>query len=351
MKHTPLRNACLLACGITLVFFISWETYLRSTGIGISYDDGPELWSHKRSMTNLPQDRATVFIGSSRNKYDLDIATWESLTGEKAIQLAFEGTSPMPVLDVLANDSLFKGKLMIDVTEMLVFSTNGDEMGLAKKALNYYKDITPAQKFSFQVNRVLESQLLFLERDYYSIKAILKRMSLPQRKGIMPEPYFPIDFGRIDFNRQNRMSAKFLKERSIQDSVKNIWAFYSRIAAEQPPPTQKSIDSIFLVIQKDVQKITARGGKVMFVRTPSSGTFLQIEQQVFPREHFWNRILQMTGAPGIHFMDYKEQQLTCPEDSHLTPEDAVIYTKSLVNVLETEKGWRFPHKNRNTQTN
>lgn len=351
MNYTPLRNACLLACGIVLIFLISWETYLRSTGIGISYDDGPELWSDKRSMTNLPQDRATVFIGSSRNKYDLDIATWESLTGEEAIQLAFEGTSPMSTLDHLANDNFFKGKLIIDVTEMLMFSPNGDQMGLAKKAHSYYKDITPAQQFSFQVNRVLESQLVFLERDYFSLKALLKRMPLPERKGIMTEPYFPIDFGRIDFNRQNRMSARFLKERPIQDSVKNIWAFYSRIAAEQPPPTQKSIDSIFLVIQKDVQKITARGGKVVFVRTPSSGIFLQIEQQVFPREQFWNRILQMTGVPGIHFMDYKEQQLICPEDSHLTPEDAVIYTRSLVKVLETEKGWRFPNKNRNTQLN
>lgn len=351
MNQTPMRNALLLACAIVLLFIISWEIYLRSTGIGISYDDGPELWSDKRSMANLPQDRATVFIGSSRNKYDLDIPTWESLTGEKAIQLAFEGTSPMPILNHLANDNSFKGKLMIDVTEMLIFSTNPEDLRLAKKAIDYYKDITPAQKFSFQVNRVLESQFVFLERDYYGIKPMLKRMPLPKRKGIMHEPYFPIDFGRIDFNRQDKMSQKFLKEKQIQDSVKNIWAFFSRMAAEMPPPTQQSIDSIFLVIQKDVQKITARGGKVIFVRTPSSGTFLQIEQQVFPKEHFWNRILQMTGTPGIHFMDYKEQQLICPEDSHLNPEDAIKYTRSLVKILETEKGWSFPYKNSNAPLN
>ena len=96
--------------------------------------------------------------------------------------------------------------------------------------------------------------------------------------------------------------------------------------------------------REDVQKITSRGGKVIFVRTPSSGVFLQIEQQIFPREHFWNRILSLTGAPGIHFMDYPEQQLICPEDSHLSPTDAITYTKSLVKVLETEKGWSFPNK-------
>ena len=344
MKHTPLRNALLLACGIVLLFLIFWETYLRSTGIGISYDDGPELWTHKRSLVTKEQDRATVFIGSSRNKYDLDIETWRSLTGEDAIQLAFEGTSPMPVLDDLANDHSFKGKLMIDVTEMLLFSTNPDDSRLAKKGLDYYKNITPAQWFSFQVNKPLESQFVFLERDYFSIKALLKRIDIPTRAGMEKEPLFPIDFGRISFDRQNKMSDKFLKEISIQDSVKNIWSYYSRMGAKQPPPTQQSIDSLFQVIQEDVQKITSRGGKVIFVRTPSSGVFLQIEQQIFPREHFWNRILSLTGAPGIHFMDYPEQQLICPEDSHLSPTDAITYTKSLVKVLETEKGWSFPNK-------
>lgn len=348
MKHTPLRNALLLACGIVLLFLILWETYLRSTGIGIAYDDGPELWTHKRSLVANTQDRATVFIGSSRNKFDLDIETWRSLTGEDAIQLAFEGTSPIPILDHLANDSLFKGKLIIDVTEMLMFSSNPEDLRLAKKGIDYYENITPAQWFSFHVNKILESQFVFLERDYFSTKALLKRIDIPTRAGMEKEPLFPVDFGRISFDRQNKMSNKFLKEVSIQDSVKNIWSYYSRMGAKQPPPAPKSIDSIFELIQKDVQKITARGGTVVFVRTPSSGSFLQLELQIFPREQFWNRVLDITGAPGIHFMDYPEQQLICPEDSHLSPNDAIIYTKSLIRVLETEKGWSFPHK---TKTN
>src|SRR5882757_6289651 len=104
MKNTSLRNAALLALVLSIVFFSCWEYYLRAQGIGISYDDGPELWSAKRSEVYLPADKATVFIGSSRHKFDIDIDTWQSLTGEKAIQLAFEGTSPMPALDDLAND-------------------------------------------------------------------------------------------------------------------------------------------------------------------------------------------------------------------------------------------------------
>ncbi len=42
-----------------------------------------------------------------------------TITSEKVIQLAIDGNSPLPVLNDLANDKIFKGKLVIDVTEGL----------------------------------------------------------------------------------------------------------------------------------------------------------------------------------------------------------------------------------------
>ncbi len=81
---------------IVFVAVISWELYLRNKGVTKAYDDGPPLWSDKRAMVYEPADKATVFIGSSRIKYDLDIDTWQTITGEKAIQLAVEGSSPLP---------------------------------------------------------------------------------------------------------------------------------------------------------------------------------------------------------------------------------------------------------------
>ena len=72
-------------------------------------------------MVYESKDKATVFIGSSRIKFDLDIPTWESLTGNHAIQLANVGSSPRPVMEDLANDPNFKGRLVVDVTEGLFF--------------------------------------------------------------------------------------------------------------------------------------------------------------------------------------------------------------------------------------
>ena len=121
MHNSSLAKAALLAFLIVLLAIAGWEFYLRKQGNAVSYDDMKELWADKRAMVYEPSDKATVFIGSSRNKFDLDVKTWEKMTGEKVVQLAIEGTCPLPVLSDLANDPKFKGKLMIDVTEGLFF--------------------------------------------------------------------------------------------------------------------------------------------------------------------------------------------------------------------------------------
>jgi len=341
MTNSSLRNAAIFALVSLLVFFSFWEYYLRATHNGLSYDDGPELWTQKRSEVYLPSDKATVFIGSSRHKYDIDIPTWESITGERAIQLAFEGTSPMPALDDLASDSLFKGKLVIDVTEGLLFNTSPYNMERLTKSIAYRKKITPAQRFGFEVNHLFESQLVFLDRDFYSLTAMIKRSGIiPPREGVMEEPMFPVEFGRVSFDRQDRMTDRFVKDTTLRNKVKNIWVFFSKMAMKEPPPSQKAIDSIFMVIKTDVDKINARGGRVLFVRSPSSGPYWGAEQHVFPREKLWNRILAMTGSPGIHFTDYPSlANFQCPEFSHLSPADAIVYTRNLLSVMDQQKVW------------
>src|SRR5258705_12486012 len=173
MQNPSLLKAGILTLAIVVLAITSWEVYLRTRGIGISYDDGKELWSDKRARVYEPPDKATVFIGCSRNKYDLDIATWEAMTGDHAIQLAIEGMSPLPVLDDLANDKNFKGKLIVDVTEILFFSTSDNDLGEPKGRIAYYKKQTPAQQVSFHINQALESHLVFLDKYNFSLNALL----------------------------------------------------------------------------------------------------------------------------------------------------------------------------------
>lgn len=340
--ETHLSKSALLALGITVVVLCSLEWRLRSRGVDISYDDGPPLWAHKRAMVYEPADRATVFIGSSRIKYDLDIPTWERTTGCHAVQLAMEGSSPRPVLENLADDPLFTGRLIVDVTEGLFFSNAPHHRETPDKNLAYFKDQTPAQRWSFPLNRMLESQWVFLDKDNFSLNACLDALEIPSRPGVFMMPIFPLDFQRVTFERQMYVTDRFVADTALQNQVKGIWALFGRMAQGAPPMPESELDAIFQSVQTATDKIRARGGEVLFVRTPSSGPLLENEQRAFPRDKYWDRLLVVTQCPGIHFSDHEAlAHFVCPEDSHLSRTDAAVFTQALAQILEQEKNWRF----------
>ena len=344
MNNPSLAKAGILTVILVATSIVSWEFYLRSKGLTVSYDDDEGLWADKRDMVYEPADKATVIIGSSRNKYDVDIPTWKNLTGDHLIQLSCVGSTPLLTLDNLANDKNFKGKLIVDVTEILFFSTAPQNADRPLKRIEWYKKRTPAQWFSFKVNHFLESQFVFLDKDFYSLNALIYRIKIPSRKGVFVFPDFPMEFERVTFDRQCFMTDRFVADTNLQNQVKGVWAFIQKISKD-PPASGPKLDSILNTVKADVDKIKARGGQVLFIRTPSSGPFLMGEKMGYPRTQYWDRILSVTGCPGIHFEDYPPiANFVCPEFSHLKPSDAVIYTTNLVDILQKEKGWVFPHK-------
>jgi hypothetical protein len=343
MRNNQLIKAGVMALVIVLIAVISWEIYLRKKSSGVYYDDGGPLWSDKRAMVYEPSDQATVFTGSSRIKYDLDIPTWKNITGDHAIQLANVGTSPLLIFEELSNDPKFKGRLIVDVTEPLYFSLAPPNQETALDNIAYYKKLSPTQRFSFEVNHTLESKIVFLDQNGYSLTALLNRLPIQSRPGVFVFPTFPREFGHVTFDRQNIMSEKFLADTNQQNQVKGIWQFFGNVARSMPPMPPQAIESIFIRSKVAADKIKARGGEVIFVRTPSSGPMYQGELMGFPREKYWDRLLKTTGCKGIYFADYPATaHFVCPEFSHLALTDAITYTKELANILRTEIGWKFP---------
>ncbi len=339
MQPTNLKRAGLFALFISFLAILGWEMHLRNQGNKVSYDDNEALWADKRAMVYKASDKATVFVGSSRIKYDLDIPTWETLTGLEVIQLANVGSNPRLVLKDLASDENFKGKLIVDVTEDVFFSAQAFYDWRTKKKIAYYKDRTPTQRFSFQVDHVLESQFVFLDQDNFSVNAMLDNMHIPSRPGIFPGLFFPMGFTLVDFERQSYMTPEFVADTNQQNAVKAVWA-YSIQRKAGPPMSKDDLDGIFNSVKEDIDKIRSRGGDVLFVRPPSSGLYKEAELKGFPRSAYWDRLLAFTGSKGVHYSDYPATaEMICPEWSHLCPADAVIYTKSLVKALKEEKGW------------
>ncbi len=345
MEALNIKKAGIFTLIIVVVSMGCWELYLRTQSFHPSYDDGQELWSDKRAMVYESSDNATVFIGSSRNKYDIDIATWKNLTGDHPIQLAIEGECPRLVLEDLANDNNFRGKLIVDVTEGLFFSSSPNNNTKPKEHIEYYKTRTPAQRAGFQINHLLESQFVFLDKDNFSLNAMLDKLPLPKRKDVFALPCpFVAEFGRVTFDRQNIMMNKFLVDTSLQNQIKGLWLFFDKINKELPV-SGDSLAKVLASIKTATDKIKARGGQVLFVRTPSSGWYWPNEQKNFPREKYWDKLLTYTNCPGIHFKDYPEiANFECPEWSHMSPPQAIVWTKNLIKILEEKNGWTFPNK-------
>lgn len=344
MAQQSLRKAAVLMVLMVCGGIIGWETYLRSTDFDIAFDDGGPLWAHQRAKIYQAQNEATIFIGSSRIKFDLDLDVWKELTGENAIQLACVGSSPRSILNNLALDPEFNGKLVIDVTEGLFFSTSPQNFTRPAEGIKYYKDITPAQKVSFLINKPLESGFVFLDKSTYSLNAMLEQLEIQSRPGVSMMPIFARDFGRVKFNRQEYLGKRFLQDTNQQIQQKKVWALFGKMNTA-PPINGASLDSIISLVKDDIDKIRERGGQVVFVRTPSSGVFWLGELNRFPRQSYWDKLLSNTNTKGIHFKDYPPiSNYTCPEFSHLSPTDAIDFTRHFVSILKSEHGWNFSGK-------
>ena len=340
MPASSLAKSAIFAAVLVIISIIFWELYLRSKGFEITYNDDPSLWTNKRDMVYEPADKATVFIGSSRIKFDLDIPTWEGITGNHAIQLACVGSNPVPILENLAADNNFKGRLVVDVTEGLFFSNSADQR--PKENMEYYVERTPSQRAGFYVNQLFESQFVMLDKEWLSLGAMMDKLPVKDRPGVYKFGGFPTGFGRVNFNRQEYMTDKFSNDTVVQNMVKNIWVACIK-ASKEPPPTGAKVDTMIMAVKIAVDKIQARGGQVFFVRTPSSGGAEIGETMVFPREKYWDKLLAVTKCPGLHYADYPAiDHFICPENSHLSLTDAKIFTINFIKILSEEKGWKFP---------
>jgi hypothetical protein len=337
---------------VALCALVALESYWRGRGFEPTHNDDKILWSTKRKEVYRSPSEGTVFIGGSRIKFDLDVSTWEKLTGEKAIQLAIVGTPPRLILRDLANDEKFKGKLIIDVAEAQFFSFSDSSRRdrLAREALEYHYDETPAQRMSASINHFLESKLVFLEEGKFSLNPLLNKLVDQNRPGVIGNPavFTPLEFGVVNFGRQTQITPMFLADPKVQEQQKAFWMRGIKAAA---PIKGDTLQAFLSQMKNAIDKIRSRGGEVVFVRPPSDGPYIEMERRLYPREKYWDYLLDYTNTPGIHFQDYPgTANLICAEWSHLSVEGAAAYTSQLVSILEKDMGWRFPNKiNASTQ--
>lgn len=319
---------------IVTIFVVCLELYWRNRGFVPTYNDDKVLWATQRKEVDRSTGPLTVFVGGSRIKFDLDLPTWERMTGEKAVQLALVGTPGRLTLRNLADDEKFKGRLIIDVTEPQLFSIDTLRRDKsAREAIEYYNKETLAQKAGASIDYFLESKLVFLEEGRFGLNALLNMIPLSNRPSVIAPPSCPSELGTTAFNRQTSFTPMFLSSPELQKRQIGIWTRMPMSALKRP--VGDTLKALIESMKTSIDKIRSRGGQVLFVRPPSSGSLLENEKKFFPRQQYWDRLLEYTNTPGIHFSDYPSlANFSCPEWSHLKPSDGVIFTRNLVEVLK-----------------
>jgi hypothetical protein len=91
--------------------FGAWELKWRAWGAEPTYRNSEGSWNLQRRRIDNGEGDKTVLLGASRVLFDVNLDTWQRTMGERPIQLAIEGTTPLPILEELANNPKFTGRV------------------------------------------------------------------------------------------------------------------------------------------------------------------------------------------------------------------------------------------------
>lgn len=317
----------------------AWELRCRTWGYAPTLNDTADLWAEQRER--LRPD-STVIIGDSRALFDLDLDVLEQGLGRRPLQLALAGSCAYPILADLAAQEDFRGTVLCSLVPGMWLAPGGPLVATSQQALQRYRTWSPAQRWSHALGVQLEARLAFLKQEDLTLPMLLKRLPIADRPGALVPPALPPYFQTVDRERRVRMFDACAQPGPLQDRVKHGWL---PLFTPPPPPRyiapeqfaasmQQAVEQRFADTTAAVQKIRARGGRVVFIRFPITGELKQLEDRATPREGPWARILRESGAPGIHFEDHAElAAFDCPEWSHLSGPDSVEFTRRLVPHL------------------
>jgi hypothetical protein len=341
----PWRGITVSVAMTLVVATVVWELYCRSLGYGPTLNDTGDLWTEVRRRV---EPESLVIVGDSRALFDSDLDEIEKGLGRRPIQLAQPGSTAFPVLSDLINDQSFHGTILCSVVPRIFFAPPGSPpMNRAEKSVRRAHTQTLAQRASHDLGIYLEEWFACMKQDDLTLGALLEQLPIPNRSNVPPPRKLPPYFASLTGERRARMIEQCARPGKLQEQVKHGWI---PLWTPPPPPSfipgkvfakkmHDAFETRFADTKALVEKLRARGGRIVFVRFPMSGELKAVEDRDTPRSSTWDRLLKETNAPGIYFEDFPElASFTCPEWSHLSAGDSVEFTKRLVPHLRSAIG-------------
>jgi hypothetical protein len=321
----PWRPIALIVLVLTLSLTALWEWRMRALELTPGdHGDGPAVWAEqRRRITDDPGQVAIV--GDSRILFDTDLDRFQQMTGVRPIQLALPGTNGRPFLEDLADNSKFRGLVIVGVADLSYFR---ERTGLMAAALEHGKWESPATRAGWQIQKVLRGQLAMLD-DAYRFSTLVQRQDRGLRKGV-EGPYDDVwKISQSGPDRQTWLWPRIEHDAYLREHARHAWGGF-----KQPVVSQKIIDMTQAKTRAAVDKIRARGGDVIFVRPPDAAALRVNEEKELPKAKGWDALLTTAKVQGVHIDDLPNVQgLTVPEFSHLSRPCALVFTDAYVRRL------------------
>lgn len=294
------------------------ETGWRRAGHEPSVVDSPELWSWHRARVSDGNSETVALLGSSRIQLGISTPEFRACFPKADIrQLAVDGSMPLGTLMHLANDERFKGLAVCEPIEVAFWSRNWYSQ---QAYLDYYR-----RKFSWE--RGLNKRLSVALQEHWVVANPQVRLQ-KLLEGQWPKPLYLITHAdRSRDAHYDRMSnlAEHRRKR-----VELVLSSLTDRTSRDPEAWLKDA----LQLEASVKKIQARGGRVVFLRMPTSAEHWAVTEALYPKALFWDRFAERIGAPCIHFKDYPElSDFDCPDTSHLDARDKPRFTSALCQIL------------------
>lgn len=331
---------------LAMAFIASMELRLAAKGFLATVEDNPELWMQQRKRAADLGTQALLLIGASRMQLDLDLSVLAQKTSLKPVQLAIDGSSFMPVLEGLAKDPQVRGTVLVSYMDHAV--TDAEVRDRAAEWQRLYEQTGSGNHpTAVQIEESLTAVVTGRLRSYADgarpVSSLLLRVlpaaptrqylqTLPDRSRLadyrlVPMPEFYYD--RVQRTLGEPVDAS--RRTAWEDLDRSLRARIAVLPVADHPRFAAGIDRI----ARWSSAIEARGGRVLFLRLPSSGLVHAIEQRRYPREFFWEVFRTRLGRPTLHFEDVAELRgFSCPDGSHLDYRDRAAFTAALVQALQ-----------------
>lgn len=312
----------LLIITLVLICMGSWESFWRLQGYIPTVEDNLGLWAAIRRQANQQEGKSVALIGASRIQLGVNPDVFARTTGVRPLMLAIDGNSPLPILQNLAEDSGFSGLVICGLTPQWLAESRTTKRRAAKWIRKYRR-----QKWSSRLETHLSAgvQQLFVFRfPGLSPGRVWRHLIHDER---LKKVYAPMRMDRYrpaDYTKTDLLQLKKAREERAQQLA------FSTIALESEAFRERVEQ-----VHRWVEQIEHRGGQVVFIRMPSTGTIREIEAVSWPRHRYWDVFAARMNGLAVHFEDYAVLAgLPCPDGSHLDAGGATLFSEALIKIFQ-----------------